>query len=193
MANQLAYESDVLGKADKFSSERLVDIGKRYDDISRRMDNAPLSKAPEGGFEVTRGMKAEYKDKFGRLQSNRADELMKINEGGTYSNHRLSQPGEGALYTTMEPNAKGVIINELRAAAGEPVIFQTIKVSPERVLDLRDPNVLDHLGVTAEQITGNIYEYNQVIGSTARKAGADAVIIPSAKADGVNLVLFKEP
>lgn len=59
------------------------------------------------------------------------------------------------------------------------------------VLDLRDRGILRRLGVSETQLRSTDFGACQLIGGTAEWLGYDAMLVPSARADGTNLVIFE--
>ena len=60
----------------------------------------------------------------------------------------------------------------------------------ERVLDLRDPGTLRELGIDSTTLPARDHTACQRVGGTAAWLGAQAIIVPSARAAGANLVIF---
>lgn len=54
-------------------------------------------------------------------------------------------------------------------------------VQLNNALDLRSQSVRRQIGVTQKQITGDSYDYTQVIGGWAKENGYDGIIAPSAR------------
>lgn len=60
-----------------------------------------------------------------------------------------------------------------------------------RVLDLRDPARLSPLGLSATDMRSNDQTACQRVGGTAEWLGIEGLIVPSARHDGANLVIFE--
>ncbi|MBA3687596.1 MAG: RES family NAD+ phosphorylase [Chloroflexi bacterium] len=61
----------------------------------------------------------------------------------------------------------------------------------KNVLDLRDRRTLRALGVSETELESPDHGACQLIGGTAEWAGYDAMLVPSARAEGANLVVFE--
>ncbi len=67
-----------------------------------------------------------------------------------------------------------------------------LKVSAARALDLGDLEILKTLGVDLDRYDSRDYSRTQPIGEAAFFLGADGLLVPSARAPGVNFVAFME-
>jgi RES domain-containing protein len=61
-----------------------------------------------------------------------------------------------------------------------------------KALDLTDPSTRDKLGIQQEDLVSNEWGVTQDLGRAARRAGFDALIVPSAAGDHHNLVIFSD-
>jgi RES domain-containing protein len=106
--------------------------------------------------------------------------------------HRRGEPWP--LYASLEPSTAWA---EWRAAThgaidpgAERRRLWEIRVDDLAVLDLRDPDVLDNLGVALADLTG-ARGAAQDLAARAHAAGAEGMIVPSAARPGHwNLVVF---
>jgi RES domain-containing protein len=65
-----------------------------------------------------------------------------------------------------------------------------LDVNLARVADLTDPALLERLGLTAADLASVDFTECQRVGAAIASAGFEAMLVPSARAEGVNLVLF---
>jgi len=73
-----------------------------------------------------------------------------------------------------------------------PVIVSTLQVNTEKTLQLTAPSTLDTLALTDNLLSGLEYGPCQRIGHAAYFLGCDGIIVPSARHDAHNLVLFMD-
>lgn len=115
-------------------------------------------------------------------------------EGNRYFAGRYNLVGEtGILYTSI---GKDLALREIgRHAARTPLAgglaVGRFVVSLRKVLDLTDPKTLGALEITEEDITGPEWGLTQAISRSARNAGFQGILAPSASGSGVNLVIFE--
>jgi len=105
--------------------------------------------------------------------------------GGRYNN-----AGEfGALY--LSKTKKGCV-DEITQRPAHPTkyVVGKIKVTLGKVCDLTSPELLKKLKLTKKQLTANDWAETQTLGDLVRKAGFEAMIVPSAAGDFNNLVIF---
>jgi len=69
-------------------------------------------------------------------------------------------------------------------------VVHKIRVSLRRVLDLRSVGLLNELGVDDEALRSDDHWACQRVGEAAKHLGYDGIIVPSARADGSNLILY---
>lgn len=107
---------------------------------------------------------------------------------------RWNPPDVPAIYTSL---GRDVALAEaeyhinaqpLRPSA-ERRIYR-IAVHLSRVLDLRDKTVLQALGVDPESFAGDHAHDCQRVGGAVEWLGHDGCLVPSARAEGANLVIF---
>jgi RES domain-containing protein len=107
---------------------------------------------------------------------------------------RWNPPETPAIYSSLERRtavAEGKHLASLHPI--EPTVERkvyTIEVSLSRVIDLSDWNVLKDLGVERELFDTDDYTATQLIGGSAEWLGCDGIIVPSAREEGLNLVVF---
>jgi RES domain-containing protein len=107
---------------------------------------------------------------------------------------RWNPPETPAIYSSLERKtavAEGKQLADLHPI--EPSVerkIYTIKVRLSRVIDLSDWNVLRELGVERELFDADDYTATQLVGGSAEWLGCDGMIVPSAREEGFNLVVF---
>ena len=65
-----------------------------------------------------------------------------------------------------------------------------VDVNLSRVADLTDDALLGRLGLSAAELANVEFGACQEVGAAVESAGFQGMLVPSARADGVNLVLF---
>ncbi len=113
------------------------------------------------------------------------------------SRGRWSDGTFDVLYTSR---AGETALSEIHALLSlQPVVpsrdewrLHRLKVSAARVLDLGDFEILKTLGVDIDRYESRDYSRTQPIGEAAFFLGADGLLVPSARAPGVNFVAFME-
>lgn len=110
-----------------------------------------------------------------------------LEHGGRYNPRREF----GALYLSESPAACRA---EMQRRPGVRVRYwhARIKVRVAKALDLTDPSTTDKLGVLQEDLVSYDWPFTQDLGRAARRAGFDALVVPSAAGDHDNLVVFKD-
>ena len=71
-----------------------------------------------------------------------------------------------------------------------PRVLYRYDVSLTNVLDLREPDALDAVGLTTSKIASDDLRPCQDVGDAARHAGREGILAPSAAGPGVVLALF---
>jgi RES domain-containing protein len=66
----------------------------------------------------------------------------------------------------------------------------TIRVSLDSVVDLSSPTLLATFGVTRRELESLDHTACQLVGGAAEWLENDGLLVPSARADSVNLVIF---
>jgi RES domain-containing protein len=114
----------------------------------------------------------------------------RINENGA----RWNPPGVGAIYTSTD---RATVIAEaehrislepLRPRAKRTVY--TLDVQLGVVVDLRDRQNLIKAGISAGMLIQLDFGPCQAIGAAVRFLGADGLLVPSARNEGTNLVIY---
>lgn len=112
-----------------------------------------------------------------------------VHHGGRYN----PMGAFGALYCG---ESRAVCLAEIRKrAAGQPVSPHRLvrsRVALHRVLDLSDPATLAALDLRPEDLVGDDWQRTQRLGSQARAAGFEGLLVPSAAGPGNNLVIFPD-
>ncbi len=110
-----------------------------------------------------------------------------LEHGGRYSPRREF----GALYLSESPAA---CRTEMQRRPEVLVRYwhARIKVRVAKVLDLTDPSTRDKLGILQGDLISDDWGFTQDLGRAARRAGFDALVVPSAGGDHHNLVVFKD-
>jgi len=107
---------------------------------------------------------------------------------------RWNPPDVAALYTSIDRET--VLAEGEHLVASQPVRttaprrIHTIAVSLNRVLDLRSPELLANLGVTAEDLQSSDFWACRRVGEAANHLGCDGILVPSARGQGDNLVIL---
>ncbi|MDQ7842112.1 MAG: RES family NAD+ phosphorylase [bacterium] len=110
-----------------------------------------------------------------------------LEHGGRYNPRREY----GALYLSESPAACRA---EMLRRPGVRVRYwhARIKVRVAKALDLTDPSTRDKLCILREDLVSNEWGATQDLGRAARRAGFDALIVPSAAGNHHNLVVFTD-
>ena len=121
-----------------------------------------------------------YKDDAGSDQG-------ALEHGGRYNPRREF----GALYLSESPAASRAEMQR-RPAVRVRYWHVRIKVRVARALDLTDPSTREKLGIRLEDLVSGEWGITQDLGRAARRAGFNALIVPSAAGSHRNLVIFKD-
>lgn len=109
---------------------------------------------------------------------------------------RWNPPGVAAIYTSLDELT--VIAEVSHRLSLEPVCprtdvaFYTINAVRTRLLNLTDQGLLAELGLTRSELESYDFGPCQRVGGAAAWLEADGILVPSARAPGVNLVLFRD-
>jgi len=100
-----------------------------------------------------------------------------------------------ALYTSLEKETVLAELDYMRAIQTPPLrrsVFRLhrIHLRVNRMLDLRDRNVLEVMGIRKAELTGDDHIHCQKAGGAAAWLGFDSILVPSARFEGDNLVVF---
>jgi len=110
-----------------------------------------------------------------------------LEHGGRYNPRREF----GALYLSESPAACRA---EMQRRPGVRLRYwdACIRVRVAKALDLTDPAVRNTLGIRHEDLVSDDWDLTQDVGRAARRAGFDALIVPSAAGTHHNLVVFTD-
>lgn len=110
-----------------------------------------------------------------------------LEHGGRYNPRREF----GALYLSESPAACRA---EMQRRPGVRVRYwhARVRVRVARALDLTDTDTREKLRVSLREVTADNWDLTHDLGRVARRAGFDALIVPSAVGDHRNLVIFKD-
>ena len=107
---------------------------------------------------------------------------------------RWNLPGVAALYASLSrATALAEADHQIALQPVRPRIarhLHELDVRLSRVADLTDPAVLERFGVTIEHLAELDFTPSQEVGAALAAAGYDGMLVPSARADGVNLVIL---
>lgn len=152
--------------------------------MSRRPRLEAIGSLPTAPFETIayRVVPAKHKE---RLVST---------EGNRYFPGRYHLAGEtGVLYTSLKEAAA---LSEIRRHSAtlplsEGLVIGKIRIRLTRVADLTRPEHLKTLGIEEGNLVSPDLLPTQAIGLSARAAGIQGLIVPSATGEGNNLVVFE--
>jgi RES domain-containing protein len=102
-----------------------------------------------------------------------------------------------AIYTSCEPEtalaeAEYYIAQQPTRPRAKRMLY-TIRVSLNRVVDLRASGLLPKLGITPDLLSSTDFSACQTIGRAVRWLGHEGLLVPSARRDsGTNLVIFQQ-
>ncbi len=132
--------------------------------------------------------------RFYRIVHRDRREQLLSTEGSRLHGGRYNPPAAfGALYLSESPAVATAEVR--RAAAGRRLgafVLGTVEIDLTRLLDLTDRAVLAHLGVRPDDLVGPDYTPTRRLGTLAREAGFEGLLVPSATGLGTNLVLFPD-
>jgi RES domain-containing protein len=108
---------------------------------------------------------------------------------------RWNPPGSPAIYLALDQATARAEGNHLVSKQPQPIrglrlIHRMSVEGLAKVLDLRDSRTLSALGVSAADLVSDDHTACRKVGGTAEWFGYDAMIVPSARSDGANLVVF---
>lgn len=107
---------------------------------------------------------------------------------------RWNPPGTYALYTSLDRETAiaeadhQMAVQPLRPRARRTV--HRLEVQVTSVVDLTDPTTLMTLGIDGEALGGDDQRICRAVGGAAAFLGHQAIIVPSARHPGYNLVIF---
>lgn len=107
---------------------------------------------------------------------------------------RWNLPEVPAIYTSL---GKDVVIAEanyqISMQSRRPKARRTvykIAVRLKSTLDISDPKIMDSLSLSSDILESMHFQRCQYIGSGVEHLGHDGLIVPSARARGLNLVIY---
>ena len=108
---------------------------------------------------------------------------------------RWNPPDTAALYTSLERTTVLAELDHVRhlqtpALRRELFVVHTIRTRVTRMLDLTDRTLLHTLGVGDAELSSDDRTPCRRVGGAAAWLGHDGILVPSARADGANLVVF---
>ena len=114
-----------------------------------------------------------------------------INEFNIAANHRYIAPGNGGVYSSIEPETALMEISYYGAQDGRVLVTKDFTFN--KVLDLTKSSVRKHMGVTIKEITSDSYNVTHELGQYAKENGYEAIIAPSARSKGgTNVVIIND-
>lgn len=107
---------------------------------------------------------------------------------------RWNPPDVQAIYTSCDRET-ALAEAEYRLSL-EPVqlrvrrVMYTLKIQLKSVLDITDNDILKKLGINSERLAEPNFTSFQQIGGATNWLGHDGLLVPSARAKGINLVIY---
>ena len=117
-------------------------------------------------------------------------------EGARQLGGRWNPPGIATLYVGTDRRTAIAELGRLARRGGRapedflPRVMVEYAVSFSAVLDLRDPDIRKHVGLTLDEIRADDLSSCQAIGEAARYAGREAILAPSATGEGEVLAIY---
>ena len=109
---------------------------------------------------------------------------------------RWNPPGVAAIYTSLE---RETAISEADyAIASQPVRpsasrqLHQVRVTVAKAIDLTGRGLLARMGVDGNELTAVDQNACRTVGGAAHWLGYDALLVPSARAVGTNLVIYSD-
>lgn len=108
---------------------------------------------------------------------------------------RWNPPDTAALYTSLERATVLAELDHVRelqtpALRRELFFLHNIRTRLTKMLDLTDRTLLATLGVGDTELSSDDQTFCRRVGGAAAWLGYDGILVPSARADGENLVVF---
>jgi RES domain-containing protein len=117
-----------------------------------------------------------------------SDDVLDL-EASRRSGGRYNPPGEfGAVYCSDSPEL--CLAERISNGGSGRMAVVPVEVVLKRVLDLTSTSVREALGVPLEDLVSDGHEVTRRLGVAARASGIEALLAPSARGPGRNLVLF---
>jgi len=99
-----------------------------------------------------------------------------------------------AIYTSLDRDtALAEAVYRISLEPFRPKVkrtFYRIKLRLQRVVDLTDRSVLAKLGVTQTELAADLSPICRKVGGAVAWLGNDGLLVPSARAEGTNLVIY---
>lgn len=108
---------------------------------------------------------------------------------------RWNPPETAGLYTSLDRATVLAEMEHLRNLQTPPVAralfrLHRVRLGVEKMLDLRDLDLLEMLGVSQAELVADESAACRRVGGAAAWLGRDAILVPSARGEGENLVVF---
>jgi RES domain-containing protein len=134
---------------------------------------------------------AEFSGDVYRAIRKSLDPLAFSTRGGRWAKHG----GAAVLYTSLSPEGALAEINhhwrQLTPLPTKPAVLHTLRVTTQRTLHLLRTCLAD-VGIDPGSYSGAGYERCQEVGAAVAFLGYDGLIVPSARWESDNLVLFSD-
>ena len=107
---------------------------------------------------------------------------------------RWNPPGTEALYASLLPETSAAEIDFLMSLQPVPILRDRLTIELEatlsRVTDLSDHAQLARVGLSIEDLTAEDPSRCQHVGAAVAWLGCGGLLVPSARHEGINLVVF---
>ncbi len=108
---------------------------------------------------------------------------------------RWNPPDTAALYTSLERSTVLAELDHVRHLQTPPLrkelfVLHTIRTRVTKMLDLSDRDLLVTLGVRDSELSSDDQTPCRRVGGAAAWLGHDGILVPSARTEGMNLVVF---
>lgn len=108
---------------------------------------------------------------------------------------RWNPPDTAALYTSLTRATVLAELDHVRelqtpALRRELFVLHKIRTHLTKMLDLTDRTLLETLGVGNAELASDDHAFCRRVGGAAAWLGYDGILVPSARSDGANLVVF---
>lgn len=107
---------------------------------------------------------------------------------------RWNPPGVEAVYGSLSPSTAAAEVDYLISRQPVPIrkarITHELAITLRRVVDFRDLSPLKRLDITAETVLGADLSVPQLIGEATAWLRCGGLLVPSARDDGANSVVF---
>lgn len=108
---------------------------------------------------------------------------------------RWNPPDTAALYASLQKLTVLAELDHIRSLQvpeprREQFVLHKIRTRVTRLVDLTDPFLLKSLGVGETQLSSDDQSACRQVGGASAWLGYDGILVPSARADGANLVVF---